>query len=129
MIIFIKCFILSILLHIIDDFVLQPICLSKLKQKQWWVLQVNYNDDYKNDYIVALIIHGLSWAIMVALPLLFYLFKIEDVIILFFWIIINALLHSWIDNLKANKKAINLLFDQLMHFGQIISLYLNFLIF
>ena len=25
-----------ILLHIIDDFVLQPICLSKLKQKSFW---------------------------------------------------------------------------------------------
>lgn len=29
----IKLFLLSVLFHIIDDFVLQPICLSKLKQK------------------------------------------------------------------------------------------------
>lgn len=32
-----KLFILSILLHIIDNFVLQPICLSRLKQKKTWL--------------------------------------------------------------------------------------------
>ena len=32
-----KLFILSILFHIIDDFVFQPICLSKLKQKSFWI--------------------------------------------------------------------------------------------
>ena len=55
---------LMILLHIIDDFVFQPICLSKLKQKQYWIdacekQKLDY-EKYQNDYITALLIHGLS---------------------------------------------------------------------
>lgn len=30
-------FFLSVLFHLIDDFVLQVSCLNKLKQKQWWI--------------------------------------------------------------------------------------------
>lgn len=41
-----KSLILSILLHIIDDFIFQPICLSKLKQKKYWedTLKENHLD-------------------------------------------------------------------------------------
>ena len=62
-----------LLCHIIDDFVFQPICLSKLKQRDWWERNVG-NEEYgmpllyKNDYKAALIIHSLSWAIMINLP-------------------------------------------------------------
>lgn len=40
-----------ILLHIIDDFVLQPISLSKLKQKSFWELYLKDSELYKNDYL------------------------------------------------------------------------------
>ena len=41
---FIKILLFMILLHIIDDFVLQPISLSNLKQKKWWKKQEGYSD-------------------------------------------------------------------------------------
>ena len=31
-----RIFLLMILLHILDDFVLQGVCLNKLKQKEFW---------------------------------------------------------------------------------------------
>jgi hypothetical protein len=109
-----------ILLHIIDDFVLQPICLSKLKQKSFWDPYLKDSKLYKNDYKVALIIHGLSWSIMVHLP--FMLLPINE-----WWILIsvitNAIIHAWIDNEKANKLSINLLTDQLIHLCQIITIF------
>ena len=48
---YIKIILLMILLHIIDDFVLQPISLSKLKQKSFWELYLKDSELYKNDYL------------------------------------------------------------------------------
>ena len=64
-------FIMMIFCHIIDDFYLQGI-LAKLKQKNWW--KENAPDSlYKNDYMAALIIHSLSWSIMITIPYLNFL--------------------------------------------------------
>ena len=116
---YIRIILLMILLHIIDDFVLQPICLSKLKQKSFWEPYLKDSDLYKYDYKVALIIHGLSWSIMVHIP--FMLLPINE-----YWILIsvitNAIIHAWIDNEKANKLSINLLTDQIIHLCQIITM-------
>ena len=109
-----------ILLHIIDDFVLQPICLSKLKQKTFWECYLKDSELYKYDYKVALIIHGLSWSIMVHLP--FILLSVNEYWIL--WsVITNAIFHAWIDNEKANKLSINLLTDQIIHLFQIMTIF------
>lgn len=121
--ILIKCFLLSLLLHIIDDFVFQPICLSKLKQKSFWTNHEKYSHKYKDDYKMALVIHSLSWSIMISLPLIFILNNIFLFILLFF-ICLNTIVHYLTDNLKANKFKINLVFDQLIHFGQIVLMYL-----
>ena len=109
-------FLIMILLHIIDDFVLQPICLSKLKQKSFWEPYVKDNEKYKFDYKVALVIHALSWAIMIHLPLM--VIGISEYGILFS-VIINTIIHAWIDDEKANKLNITLLEDQLIHLIQI----------
>jgi hypothetical protein len=117
---YIKIILLMILLHIIDDFVLQPISLSKLKQKTFWEPYLKESKLYKNDYKVALIIHGLSWSIMVHLP--FILLSINEYWIL--WsVVTNAIFHAWIDNEKANKLSINLLTDQIIHLFQIITIF------
>ena len=111
-----KILFLMLLAHIIDDFVLQPVCLSNLKQKGWW--EKNAPDKlYKTDYIMALSIHGLSWSIMIALPLFFFT-KLPDIFYAFV-IPINALIHAGIDNMKANDKSINLSVDQFIHICQI----------
>lgn len=119
-----KILLLMVLLHIIDDFFLQSMCLSKLKQKETWTeYNEKTNNLYKYDYIVALFIHGLSWSIMVHLPL--FIFDISEVLLIIS-VFANAIVHSYIDDIKANKKKINLVTDQFLHFLQILIIYFIF---
>lgn len=115
---FIKIVLFMILFHIIDDFVLQPICLSKLKQKSWWEKQEGYSDKYKDDYKVALAIHSISWSIMIHIPLVIMFPSLGQLALLISFIV-NAVIHYFIDDLKANKLKINLFEDQMVHFCQI----------
>ena len=108
-----------LLCHVIDDFVLQPVCLSKLKQKDWWKDNVSEEDYYKYmyDYQMALWMHCMSWSAMIHLPLMIFLDC--SGMILFISFAINAVIHYVIDDLKANEKKINLRTDQLIHIVQI----------
>lgn len=115
---FIKILLFMILLHIIDDFVLQPISLSNLKQKKWWEKQEGYSDKYKDDYKVALAIHSISWSIMIHVPLVIMFPSLGQLALLISFIV-NAVIHYYIDDLKANKLKINLFEDQMVHFWQI----------
>ena len=115
---FIKILLFMILLHIIDDFVLQPISLSNLKQKKWWEKQEGYSDKYKDDYKVALAIHSISWSIMIHIPLVIMFPSLGQLALLISFIV-NAVIHYFIDDLKANKIKINLFEDQMVHFCQI----------
>lgn len=62
--------------------------------------------------------HSISWAFMIMLPILIVL-KGE---LNWLWILlpINTAIHFLVDDLKANKKRINLIQDQAMHLGQIL---------
>ena len=115
---FIKIVLFMILFHIIDDFVLQPISLSNLKQKKWWEKQEGYSDKYKDDYKVALAIHSISWSIMIHIPLVIMFPSLGQLELLTSFIV-NAVIHYFIDDLKANKLKINLFEDQMVHFCQI----------
>lgn len=115
---FIKIVLFMILFHIIDDFVLQPISLSNLKQKKWWKKQEGYSDKYKDDYKVALAIHSISWSIMIHIPLVIMFPSLGQLALLISFIV-NAVIHYYIDDLKANKLKINLFEDQMVHFWQI----------
>ena len=115
---FIKIVLFMILFHIIDDFVLQPISLSNLKQKKWWEKQEGYSDKYKDDYKVALAIHSISWSIMIHIPLVIMFPSLGQFALLISFIV-NAVIHYFIDDLKANKLKINLFEDQMVHFCQI----------
>ena len=119
----VKVLLLMFLFDIIDDFVLQPVCLSKLKQKRYWIEECEKNNldisKYDKDYITALLMHGLSWSIMIHIPLMF-LGGINDDLILLLSVLYNTLIHSFIDDLKANKLKINLDVDQCLHGLQII---------
>lgn len=112
--------------HIVDDYYLQG-WLASAKQKSYW--EKNAPDKlYKHDYIMALIMHSLSWAFMIMLPLA--IFNNFDVSVLYGVIFVaNAIIHGVVDNLKANAKKINLITDQLIHLLQIIItfvIYMNF---
>ncbi len=115
---FIKIVLFMILFHIIDDFVLQLISLSNLKQKKWWEKQEGYSDKYKDDYKVALAIHSISWSIMIHIPLVIMFPSLGQLALLISFIV-NAVIHYFIDDLKANKLKINLFEDQMVHFCQI----------
>lgn len=105
--------------HIVDDYYLQGI-LAKMKQKKWW--QENAPDKmYEHDYIVALIMHAFSWSFMITVPLLFIN---SNYLAMCVFIIINTIIHAYVDNLKANKFRINLIQDQLCHIVQIVGLWL-----
>ena len=102
--------------HIIDDFKMQGI-LASMKQRKWW--KENAPDEmYKNDYIIALLEHAFSWTFMIMLPIAIYkTFNITIAFAILF--VINVAIHAIIDDLKANKKKINLLTDQYIHILQI----------
>ena len=119
----VKVLLLMFLFDIIDDFVLQPVCLSKLKQKRYWIEECEKNNldisKYDKDYITALLMHGLSWSIMIHIPLMF-LGSINDDLFLLLSVLLNAVIHAIIDDLKANKLKINLDLDQCLHGLQIL---------
>ena len=110
--------------HVLDDFCLQGI-LASLKQKSWW--EENYpNKLYKYDYIISLFIHAFSWTCSIHIPLFIYgaIFGICGCnwLISATLFISSLLIHAYVDNLKANKKKINLCIDQLVHIVQITAL-------
>lgn len=103
--------------HIIDDYYLQG-KLALFKQKSWWEEKAP-DQLYKYDYIVGLIMHSFSWTFMIMLPIaVSQEFQIGAVFMITF--IINTVVHAIVDDLKANKRKINLITDQLVHVGQIV---------
>ena len=109
---------IMLFLHILADYNLQGI-LASMKQKEWWIntYKVNINKTkYRYDYKVALFAHGFMWSFIVCLPFLFYKLDLAFIIV----VTINTIIHDIVDDLKANKKKINLIQDQRFHFYQII---------
>ena len=101
--------------HIVDEYYLQGI-LASMKQKNWWTKQESYEDKYKDDYIVALIMHAFSWSFMILIP--FLLLGLSPVFLVIA-LVLNGIIHAFVDDLKANQKKINLVQDQSIHIGQI----------
>lgn len=108
---------LMIFCHIVDDYYLQG-WLASAKQKKYW--QENAPDKmYRFDYIWALIMHSFSWAFMIMLPIAFTRqFKVDITFLVMF--LVNITIHAVVDDLKANKRKINLWVDQLIHIWQVV---------
>ena len=113
--------------HIVDDYYLQG-WLASAKQKKWWK-ETAPRTLYRFDYIMALVCHAFSWSFMIMLPIAFV--TNWDMGWLFLAYPINMIIHALVDDLKANKLAINLITDQCIHFVQIgftfLAYYLIFL--
>lgn len=104
--------------HIVDDYCLQTIGpLATMKQKKWW--EENHPQKlYKYDYLVALLMHSMSWAFMIMLPVAFYMsWNVGTSFVILF--VLNTVCHAFVDNAKANWLSINLITDQLIHMVQI----------
>lgn len=116
-------FLLMVFCHIVDDYYLQG-WLASAKQQEWWKKNAPQSL-YRNDYKCALMMHGLSWAFMIMLPIAaMQSFQVSPEFAAFFYL--NAYLHCFIDNLKANKRCINLWQDQFCHIIQIILTFMYF---
>ena len=128
--------ILSMLfLHIIADFCVQNEFMARFKQKkEWSILDLKFNlnrpDDarrfskkYEHDYIPVLFVHAFSWAFITFIPMLHYVYctKTLKIEVWCIWVIIQTFLHMYIDHQKCNKFRINLIYDQFLHFLQIIA--------
>lgn len=107
---------LMIFCHIVDDYYLQG-WLASAKQKKYW--QENAPEKmYEYDYIWALLMHSFSWAFMMMLPIAFQMrFEIDVAFLIIF--AFNLIIHAIVDDLKANKRKINLWVDQVTHILQI----------
>lgn len=104
--------------HIVDDYYFQGL-LANLKQKSFW--EMNAPDKmYEYDYIMALLMHSLSWSFMVMLPL-FVHFDFDPPVLFFVLYAVNTAVHAIVDDLKANKRQINLITDQGIHIAQILA--------
>lgn len=107
---------LMLFFHIVDDYHFQGI-LASMKQKEWWQEHAP-QQSYRYDYIMALIMHSLSWSFMIMLPIASVnSFDVGMNFALVF--MINTILHGFVDDLKANRKKINLIIDQSIHLLQI----------
>ena len=105
---------LMILGHLLADYTLQQGWLWQAKGKSYWE---NADKRNRRDYIAALVCHCVMWGILIFLPIAFF-----DRELGLFWLAlpVNIAIHCVVDDLKANRKAINLWQDQLIHLIQIL---------
>jgi hypothetical protein len=117
-------FLWMIFFHVIADYNLQG-WLASAKQKSYW--EANAPDKlYKYDYICALIMHSIGWTFMVMLPIAYILgFAITKMFVIVF--MFNVAFHAIVDDQKANRKFINLWYDQLFHMIQIALTFVLFI--
>lgn len=116
---------LMIFAHIFDDYYMQGI-LASMKQKAWWKENAPYAM-YRFDYIAALIAHSFSWAFMIMLPIALVHYSSIDPLAYGIALLANMAIHTIIDDMKANKKKINLIVDQSAHMVQILVTWLCFM--
>ena len=110
--------------HVFDDYFLQG-CLANLKQEEYWQKNIpeNLYEFYRDDYLMALLMHSLSWSFMIMLPIAFVMsFNVDLIFVVFFFL--NVIFHAVVDDMKANRKIINLVIDQSIHIFQVLFTYL-----
>lgn len=109
--------------HIVDDYYLQGV-LASMKQRVWWVK--NYpQQQYDNDFLMALMEHAFSWTFFTHLSVLLYMIYYGESLSWFFGsFVINWMIHALVDNLKANHLVLNLVQDQFVHIVQIVLTWL-----
>lgn len=142
--------VLMLLMHVLEDFHIQG-RMADMKQQRWWsdriykdVVEHNptvvpegqermYYDAmrrYGNDYLIVLVLHAFEWAVFIHLPIILACFSTNLVFSEDFWLIItisimlNTLIHTVVDDAKANRGSINLIVDQLIHITQVIATFI-----
>ena len=113
------------LCHLLADYPLQG-WLAQAKNKLYWK-----DTQTPHDWLMALICHAMMWGIMIYLPFIFigetdFGGWVETL----FWLTlpINIIIHIFVDNAKANLHKLDLITDQLIHFLQITTTWLFYMI-
>lgn len=109
---------LMLLLHFLADYTLQG-WLANGKQKKWWqdaTKGMPNKDMYRNDWIAGMTCHSLYWSLLICLPLAMRPSYLPMALV-------QATIHFWIDDRKANQFKINLIEDQLSHLIQIVAVW------
>lgn len=102
--------------HVIGDSVFQTSSISLKKRESYWKSYGNYKRYF---YIFYLLVHSFIWSSTIHISLLIILgVKYFNKILISY--IVNILLHSIIDDMKANRKLFNLIVDQFLHSLQIL---------
>lgn len=134
---------MMVTLHVFADFHLQGI-LANMKQREWWYHSIqdavvdserrhNRGADldskeasafvdmrmkmYGKDYIAALWLHAFEWSFIVCIPLMWF---VEMNWVGAALVLLNTVLHAYIDDLKCNQMEISLVTDQCCHLVQIL---------
>lgn len=112
-------FLFMLFFHVVDDYYLQGI-LASLKQRSYWTEHAP-DKMYQHDYIVALVAHAFSWCVSIHIPVIiwWYVYGGFTPIAFLLNFIAQTAIHAIVDDLKANKRKINLITDQLVHVLQI----------
>lgn len=109
-------------LHIFADFTMQG-WFANGKQKRWWEEQCKKEgvsfEPYQNDYKLCLVLHALYWSLITFSVVLCVTMPHPAVVVLA--VLINTVIHTFVDDAKANKMKINLITDQIFHFVQILG--------
>ena len=92
-----------------------------MKQISWWKSECDKHDvdnpqKYSKDWIAALLIHSFVWAFITFYPLLLLYDNKSGII---FILLLQMIIHAFIDHIKCNLYKINLFQDQFLHLIQI----------
>lgn len=111
--------IMMFFMHYIGDFIVQTSFVASSKQKSFWDKYVEENRMYISDYKPILFLHSFSWTVCILLPIVLYTLNTLSISAILISLVVNIIIHTYVDNLKANKLKINLILDQAIHIIQI----------
>ena len=105
-----------LLLHVLAEFVLQPVALLRLKQKTYWE-QPEHPNGGKDASAMAIAIYAILWSVMIMLPLMYY--STEGDLILLLVFLVNMLVHAYIDEYATNRRKLTFVTAQSLYLLQL----------
>lgn len=117
----IRIFFVMLLLHVVTEFVLQPVALLRIKQKTYWEQPERPNGG-KDTSAMAIAINAILWSVMIMLPLMYY--STEGDLILLLVFLVNMLVHAYIDEYTTNRHKLTFVTAQSLYLLQLIITFL-----
>ena len=105
-----------LLLHVVAEFVLQPVALLRLKQKTYWE-QPEHPNGGKDASAMAIALYAILWSVMIMLPLMYY--STEGDLILLLVFLFNMLAHAYIDEYATNRHKLSFVMSQSLYLLQL----------